>query len=149
MGLAALSSSPTQDDYAFFAPGGRLLLRIEVKAKRDGSVTWATAWRRDHHLDGVPVMLATPEQLFCWSAQAPIDQTPDLVLDAVLLLSRYLTAITTGERIAPQVFKWVVGSWLQDVLAGDPQPVELGELGAWIRSFPRDTSLVSEVRYPS
>lgn len=142
MGFAVLSSPPAQADYALFAPEGRLLLRVVATIRRSTNATWAIDWRADHHLAGVPVLLATPEHLFGWRADAPVEQAPDLTLNAVPLLSPYLTAIATGARLDPQVFEWVVGSWLQDVLAGDPQPIELEHLGDWLRSFPRGATLV-------
>lgn len=142
MGSPAASLADFGTDYAILAPGGQLLLRLEVKARRKADPSWAIAWRRTHHVETVPTLLVTPERIFGWRADAPAEQPPDFVIDSIPLLSPYLTAIATGGHLDPQVFEWVVGSWLQDVLAGSSPDADLGALGAWFRDLPRDSKLV-------
>lgn len=144
MGRAALLSPSPRVDAALVAPGGRWLLLVETKAQRGLHAAWATSWRLGRSLPDVATMLVTPERIFGWKAQASPDQPPDLDLDAIPLLSPYLTAIATRGAIDPQVFEWVVDAWLRDVLAGDPQPDDLGGWGSWLRTFPAGTALVRE-----
>lgn len=142
MGAPAISLEDLGTDYAILSPEGKVLLRLEVKARRKTDLPWAIAWRRNHHVEAAQTLLVTPEHVFGWRADAPPEQPPDFTVDSVPLLSPYLTAIATGDRLDPQVFEWVVGSWLQDVLAGTAPETDLGALGDWIRELPRDSKLV-------
>lgn len=127
-------------DGALVAPGGRLLLLVETKVRRGLDAAWAASWRQQRSVPGVALMLATPDRIFGWKADAHPHQPPDLQLDAVPLLSPYLTAIATQGTIDPQVFEWAVESWLSDVLAGDPQPGHLGGWEPWFRALPAGTA---------
>ncbi len=144
MGSTAPSLADSGTDYAILSPEGKLLLRLEVKARRKADPPWAVAWRRNHHVEAVPTLLVTPERIYGWRAGASPEQTPDLVVDSIPLLSPYLTAIATGGRLDPQVFEWVVGSWLQDVLAGASADSDIGVLGSLFQDLPRGSKLVDQ-----
>lgn len=142
MGSPAASLDDLGTDYAILSPEGKLLLRLEVKARRKADLPWVIGWRRTHHVEAAPTLLVTPEHIFGWRADASPEQPPDIIVGSIPLLSPYLTAIATGARLDPQVFEWVVGSWLQDVLAGSSPDTDLGALGAWFRALPSGSKLV-------
>ncbi len=110
---------------------GRVVLFVEAKAHRNLGVEGAIDWRREGWsvTRGVASLLVTPETMFFWSAGAG-ETTAPVTIEARAHLGRYLTAVTTGEAIDPQVFAWVVSSWLEDVLEGTVFPADLGPLAA-------------------
>lgn len=115
---------------------GRVALLVVVKARRGADGAWAAEWRA-FFLDGLPpptrdtgMLLATPDALFYWAPGAATADPPIARIEAAPLLSPYLSSIATGERVDPLVFEWAVSSWLEDLLAGDPLPIQAAPLAA-------------------
>lgn len=144
MTLGAHSLPQMRPDYAVFDPEHQIRLVVETKAVRGLDSKAVAELGATRRWGTTPALLATPEGIFFWQEGTPLGHPPSCTLDAVPLLSRYLTAIQTGTRLDPQIFEWAVGSWLEDLLAGDPQPVSLDALGSWLTALPPGSTLVRE-----
>lgn len=144
MTLGAYSLPQIRPDYAVFDPDRRLRLIVETKAVRGMDAAGAAELQASRRWGDAPALLATPGGIFFWQEGTPPGHPPSSTLDAAPLLSRYLTAVQANTRLDPQIFEWAVGFWLEDLLAGDPQPAPLGGLGDWLASLPPGSTLVRE-----
>ena len=122
-------------DFAVFDGSGRALLLVEAKSRRSVGDAWATEWRASA-LEGAPAarepatLLATPDSLFYWAPGVTSRGAPTARVDAAALLTPYLSSVQTQERVDPMVFEWAIGSWLEDLLAGETLPTSAGPLAA-------------------
>jgi hypothetical protein len=135
MQAAASHTNGRRFDFAIFDGSGRALLLVETKSRRDVDDAWAAEWRA-LVLEGAPAahepatLLATPDTLFYWAPGVTSWGAPTARVDATSLLAPYLSSVQTQARVDPMVFEWAIGSWLEDLLAGEALPASAGPLAA-------------------
>jgi len=113
----------TQVDFSVYDQAGRLAAVAEAKKKPGITRTWAAKWARNflaHTPRASPayLLLVTPRTVYLWNRPDESgDADPTYVFDADVLFRSYFSRPEADpDRISPQAFELLVGSWLHDVM---------------------------------
>jgi hypothetical protein len=113
-------------DFSIYDHTGKLTAVAEAKKKPGITRTWAAKWARnfrahEHRAAPAYLLLVTPDHVYLWDPQKQsAEADPTYIFDANSLFQSYLSRpVVDPERMSPQAFELLVGSWLQAVLQRD------------------------------
>jgi len=119
-------------DILAFDRNGQLALIVEVKNKRETSISWAENMRRNLFAHGILprapyFLLALPDRFYLWHDEPnePTLTEPTRQIDPSSFLEYYYrTSGISAESLTGRSFEYIVTSWLHRVLQ-TKDPLEL------------------------